>query len=77
MPDATRQAADQPDRHRPFDQLADPSEAKHVPARGEILATRQVAPPPRVAHALASYAEVAGDRDDHSLRALLGFDVYA
>jgi len=74
---ATRQAPDQLDRHPPLNQAADPSEAEQVPARGEILATRQVAPPARVAHALASYAQVASDREDHSLRALLGFDAYA
>lgn len=76
-PNATGDAADGRERRSPVVQAADATETGLASTRGEILATRQVAPPPRVAYALASYVEVAGDGRQRSLREMLGFDAYA
>jgi len=76
-PDAMSEAADRRERLVALKQAADMPGAGPSSTRGEILATRQVVPPPRVAHALASYAQVAGGREHHVLRELLGFDAYA
>lgn len=76
-PDAVAEAADGRERRSPPKPAADAPEAVLASTRGEILATRQGVPAPRVAHALASYAQVASGREHHALRELLGFDAYA
>ena len=76
-PQATREAADGRERRATLTHAADAAEHERSVTRGDVLATRQVAPAPRVAHALATYTQVASDGEHRSLREMLGFDAYA
>jgi hypothetical protein len=72
-----RDGAAERNRRAPMAQPPDSAARDHLEPSSERHLVRQTDHPARVSRALASYAGVANQGEQNSLRELLGFDAYA